>query len=144
MALLLDPAVNPPSKKSLSAKILLVEDNSVNQDVAMAMLGYLGCTVVVANNGFEALAAWSRQSFDLVLMDCQMPEMDGYEATGQIRAREQTDGPFRPRTVIIALTAHALQEDRERCLAAGMDDYLQKPFTEDQLRLVLERMADPG
>jgi CheY-like chemotaxis protein/HPt (histidine-containing phosphotransfer) domain-containing protein len=139
----LDQVIKPSSKKSFSAKILLVEDNSVNQDVAMAMLVYLGCTVVVVNNGFEALAAWSRQSFDLVLMDCQMPEMDGYEATGQIRAHEQVDGPFRPRTVIIALTAHALQGDRERCLAAGMDDYLQKPFTEDQLRLVLERWLTP-
>jgi CheY-like chemotaxis protein/HPt (histidine-containing phosphotransfer) domain-containing protein len=139
MVLLLDPAVNPPSKKSLSAKVLLVEDNSVNQDIAMALLGYLGCTAVVTNNGLEALAAWSRQFFDLVLMDCQMPLMDGYEATRQIRAREMKDGPFRPRTVIIALTADDLQEDRKRCLAAGMDDYLQKPINENQLRLVLER-----
>ena len=144
MVLLPETEDKPPVTTSLPAKILLVEDNAVNQDIATAMLGSLGCTVVVANNGHDALAEWSRHSFDLVLMDCQMPGMDGYEATAQIRHREQAKGPFRQRTVIIALTAHGLQEERERCQAAGMDDFLQKPFTGDQLRLVLERWLPPA
>ena len=137
------PPEKQPPVESLTAAVLLVEDNSVNQDVGVAMLEDLGCTVEVANDGFAALEAWSHLSFDLILMDCQMPGMDGYEATRQIRTLEQSaehsGAPRRSRTVIIALTAHAQPGDRERCLAAGMDDYLQKPFTQQKLRLTMNR-----
>jgi CheY-like chemotaxis protein len=115
----------------------LVEDNSVNQEVARAMLEQFGCSVEVAGNGFEAFEATGRTRYDLVLMDCRMPEMDGFEATRRIRARETASTTTRtPRLPIVALTAHVLESDRQSCLAAGMDDYLSKPFT----RLQLERM----
>ncbi len=115
-------------------RVLLVEDNRINQEVAKGMLTNLGVNVEVANNGEEALSALERGAFDVVLMDCQMPVLDGYQATAAIREREaHTDY----HQAIVALTANALPEDRERCLAAGMDDYLSKPFTADRLRDVL-------
>jgi CheY-like chemotaxis protein len=107
----------------------------VNQSLALAHLKQLGCQVVVANNGLEAVDAHAREEFDLILMDCQMPEMDGYEATRVIRAREG-DGPRIP---IIAVTANAMQGDREVCLACGMDDFLSKPYKQRQLRDLLDR-----
>jgi len=111
-------------------RVLLAEDSLVNQKLAVALLERLGHTVVVANNGREAVAAWQSQDFDLVLMDVQMPEMDGFEATGTIRDKEKVTGGHVP---IIAMTAHALKEDRERCLQAGMDEYVAKPIRARQL-----------
>jgi CheY-like chemotaxis protein/HPt (histidine-containing phosphotransfer) domain-containing protein len=93
----------------------------------------------VAGNGKEALKAFSENRYDLILMDCEMPEMDGYEATRSIREEQRLTQPGHPHVPIIALTANAFKEDRERCLAAGMDDYLSKPFTQGQLAEALER-----
>ena len=121
-----------------TGRILLVEDNSVNQEVARTMLEQFGCSVEVAGNGCEALEATDRTRYDLILMDCQMPEMDGFEATRRIRAREAA-APGTPRLTIVALTAHVLESDRQSCLAAGMDDYLSKPFTRLQLERLLAR-----
>ena len=112
-------------------KILLAEDSLVNQRLAVGLLERHGHDIVVANNGQEAMNALSQQSFDLVLMDVQMPELDGLEATRRIRHREQQAG--NGHVPIIAMTAHALKGDRERCLAAGMDEYVAKPIRERQL-----------
>jgi signal transduction histidine kinase/CheY-like chemotaxis protein len=117
-------------------RVLVVEDNSVNQRVAVALLARAGYSTEVANNGQEALAALARIPFDLVLMDCQMPGMDGLEATRQLRAREQRSGGRMP---VIAMTASAMEGDRERCLAAGMDDYLAKPVISAELYAKLAR-----
>ncbi len=117
-------------------RVLLVEDNMINQQVANGMLTSMGCEVEIASDGQEAVDILDRAAFDVVLMDCQMPGMDGYQATAAIRARE-SDVPGRRQT-IIALTANAMPEDRDRCLASGMDDYLSKPFTVDKLRDILE------
>lgn len=102
------------------------------------MLEILGCTTAVAEQGKEAVETAAHGAFDLILMDCHMPEMDGLTATGLIRAHEQQSVPAR-HTIIVALTANALEGDRERCLAAGMDDYLTKPFTLDALKELLQR-----
>jgi CheY-like chemotaxis protein len=121
--------------------VLLAEDNAVNQRVTRAQLRRLGCDVEVATDGREAVAAVARTRFDLVLMDCQMPGTDGFDAAREIRAREERG----PRVPIVALTANALRGDRERCLAAGMDDYLAKPADLEALRDALDRnSADPG
>ncbi len=132
----------PPSPCTAAGKfagrILLAEDNPVNQAVAVAMLETLDCHVDVVNNGKEAVEAIKRAHYDLVLMDCQMPVMDGFAATAAIRSLE---GPAR-HIPIVALTAHAIEGDRERCLAAGMDDYLAKPYELAQLRIVLQRRLD--
>ena len=116
--------------------ILLAEDNTVNQKVAMRLLEKQGHSVEVASNGMEAVAAFTRGAFDLILMDVQMPVMDGYAATQAIRAAEQGGGRHVP---IVALTAHAMKGDRELCLKAGMDDYLGKPIRRRELAAVLER-----
>ncbi|WBA84819.1 response regulator [Endozoicomonas sp. GU-1] len=122
---------------SESIQILLVEDNMVNQKVATSMLKKIGLSHIhIAEDGREALNMSRHQTYDLVLMDCQMPEMSGYEATGLIRQREREQQL--PRIPIIAMTANAMAEDREKCLAAGMDDYLSKPVKIDHLR---ERLA---
>lgn len=113
-----------------SLRILLVEDSLPNQKVALAILNGLGHTIVVANHGIEALAILKTQKFDVILMDIQMPEMGGFEATASIRAAEEESGGHQP---IVAMTAHAMAGDRERCLAAGMDDYVAKPFGQDSL-----------
>jgi len=118
-------------------KILLAEDSLVNQKLAVALLERHGHTVVVASSGREAVAALESQAFDLVLMDVQMPDMDGLEATAIIRAREKRTGTHVP---IVAMTAHALKGDRERCLAAGMDDYVSKPIRVRELLDSLDRV----
>ena len=114
---------------------LLVEDNRVNQRLALAQLRKLGCTVETANNGAEGLAAWERGSFALIFMDCHMPEMDGFEATRRIRALEKERSL--PRIRIVAMTASALPGDRENCFASGMDDYLAKPVGVTELKASL-------
>jgi signal transduction histidine kinase/CheY-like chemotaxis protein len=124
------PAAVAPVRR---ARVLVVEDNVVNQKVAVRQLEKLGCRVDVAANGREALTAIEQLRYDLVLMDCQMPVMDGFEATAAIRARESG-----MRVPIIAMTANATSEDRDRCLAAGMDDYLAKPVRPEQLRARLD------
>jgi signal transduction histidine kinase/CheY-like chemotaxis protein len=129
-------AVENPPPRSTSVAILLAEDNPVNQKLALRLLHKRGYTVVTAANGVEALAAFERQCFDVVLMDVQMPEMGGFEATAEIRARERRSGGRIP---IIAFTAHALAGDRERCLEAGMDDYVTKPIQPAQLFAAIER-----
>ena len=132
----------PGNASTFRGRILLAEDNAVNQEVALVMLEALSCRVEIANDGREALAAITDKKYDLVLMDCQMPEMDGFEATKEIRRWERQQG-VGPRLPIIAVTANALRGDREQCLAAGMDDYLSKPFTHDQVAALLERWL-PG
>lgn len=125
----------------LQGRILLAEDNPVNQEVAVGMLETLECQVDVVATGLQAVEALERCSYDVVLMDCQMPEMGGLEATRVIREREALPSISHPavHTPIIALTAHALLSDREQCLAAGMDDYLSKPFTLEALHATLAR-----
>ncbi|WP_312935951.1 response regulator [Pseudomonas sp.] len=127
-----DPLTGP--SQAQGARILLVEDNPVNQLVARGMLAKLGYRVQVAGNGAEALERLETQPFDVVLMDCNMPVMDGYEATRLIRQRACWPG-----LAVVALTANAMPEERERCRAAGMDDYLAKPFRREQLQALIER-----
>ena len=132
---------DPPSPILLVAdrrrfRILLAEDNLVNQKVAVRLLEKRGHNVVVAESGKEALYAWQKQTFDLVLMDVQMPEMDGFEATSVIRELEKSGTKHIP---IIAMTAHAMVGDRERCLAAGMDDYVSKPIKAADLFSAIDR-----
>ncbi|MDH7488301.1 MAG: PAS domain S-box protein [Anaerolineae bacterium] len=119
-------------------RVLLVEDNPVNQRLATRLLEKRGHIVTVANNGQEALAALGRDSFDIVLMDVEMPVMDGFAATAAIREREKETGRHIP---IVAMTAHAMKGDRERCLEAGMDDYIPKPLQVEQLMEIIERLA---
>jgi two-component system, sensor histidine kinase and response regulator len=127
------PSVTPDVRP---AKVLLAEDNVVNQRVAVGLLTRRGHTVQVANNGREALAMLAHETFDVVLMDVQMPEMGGLEATLAIRDREQATGSGRAR--IIAMTAHVMTGDRDRCIAAGMDGYLSKPINHTLLFEVVE------
>jgi CheY-like chemotaxis protein len=128
---------------TFKAHVLLAEDNGVNQVVARNMLKAMGCTFEIVPNGREALAAAQRTAFDLVLMDCQMPEMDGYDATRAIRSWEGTRSGAQ-RIPIVALTANALVGDAETCRAAGMDDPLAKPYTRKQLTKVLARWLPPA
>jgi len=116
-------------------RILLAEDNVANQMVATGLLQKVGCRVDVSANGREAVELWRHLPYDLILMDCNMPEMDGYEATAEIRRRESSDQHI----PIIAITANAMQGDRERCLEAGMDDYISKPIDPQQLQAALAR-----
>jgi two-component system sensor histidine kinase/response regulator len=125
-------------KPGQGARILVAEDNKVNQTVVMRMLEKVGHRVIVANNGNEALAALEREEFDLVLMDVQMPEMDGLEATAAIRKSEEYSGRHMP---IIALTANAMLGDQEKCLQAGMDGYISKPIRAKELIQVVETHA---
>ncbi|MEI8042036.1 MAG: PAS domain S-box protein [Verrucomicrobiota bacterium] len=121
-------------------RILVAEDHKTNRRLVMFMLESLGQHAEFAINGIEAVNAWEKSGYDIILMDCQMPEMDGFDATQEIRRREAARHPDgRNRVRIIALTANALKGDRDRCLAAGMDDYMTKPFTLEQLRKVLEQ-----
>jgi CheY-like chemotaxis protein len=114
---------------------LLAEDNLINQKVATRLLEKQGHKVTVANNGREVLEALGRDKFDLILMDVQMPLMDGFEATGAIRQEEKETGSHIP---IVAMTAHAMKGDRERCLEVGMDDYVSKPLKPDDLFKTIE------
>ena len=138
----------PSNGLSHRIRLLVAEDNIVNQRVAVRMLEKLGCRVDVAANGREAVEMLERLPYDLVLMDCQMPEMDGYEATAAIRAREKSraNGPntspasrFSTHIPIIAMTANAMKGDREKCLGVGMDDYISKPVRSDGLVAMLEK-----
>ena len=124
-------------KSGSSVRVLLAEDNAVNQKVATHMLAAIGLRPDIAANGLEVIEALGRQTYDVILMDVQMPEMDGLEATRRIVAG-QPDPAERP--WIIALTANAVQGDRELCLAAGMDDYISKPIKKEQLTAALGRV----
>jgi two-component system sensor histidine kinase/response regulator len=141
-AKLVEPAATAASiaelrKRLPPLRVLLAEDSLVNQKLATALLAPYGHTVEVANNGTEAVRKWSSQQFDLVLMDVQMPEMDGLEATRAIRAAEQADGRHTP---ILALTAHAIKGDRELCLETGMDAYISKPVRAPELYGAIEQL----
>jgi CheY-like chemotaxis protein len=135
------PAPDRPAVTK-GAKVLLVEDNRVNQKLALSLLTRAGYTVEVADSGVAAVSALRRRRFDAVLMDLQMPQMDGMEATRIIR--DPTSRMLQPDVPIIALTAHALQGDRERCLEVGMDDYVTKPLQPEQLFAALERAIVAG
>jgi two-component system sensor histidine kinase/response regulator len=132
------PAVH--ANVALRGRVLLAEDNVINQQVAQAMLANLGFRVEIANNGEEALAQLQTQTFDIVLMDCHMPVMDGYQATAALRQHELTGDRRLP---VVALTANGMLGDREQCIAVGMDDYLAKPYTRAQLEQVLNRWLPP-
>ncbi len=131
-----EQAVGSAGCYGVQPRILVAEDNALNQHIAVRMLEKLGYRVDVAANGIEALRALERAAYVAVLMDCQMPELDGFEATARIRAQEQATGRRIP---IIAVTTGALPGDRERCLAAGMDDHVPKPVSPDQLAAALQR-----
>ncbi len=141
-----------PTRSRFNARVLLAEDNSVNQDVAEAVLENLGCEVFIAPDGASAVQAFGEQVFDLVLMDCEMPEIDGFEATRRIReiervrSGEASETDRRAAIPIIAVTAHALPEMRDRCLEAGMNDFVVKPYDENQLAEAMQRWIDlaPG
>ena len=134
-----DEAAVPPTLKGV--RVLLVEDSPVNLEVCVAILESLGCTVETATNGWLALERHTSSLFALIFMDCQMPEMDGYQATVEIRRREASSHRHTP---IIALTGNVIEGARERCLAAGMDDYLAKPFTLDQIKVILTTWVTPS
>jgi CheY-like chemotaxis protein len=144
------PRVQPVVTKERSpsrytrSRVLLVEDNPVNQLVASRLLKTLGIDAQIADNGERAVQMIQRQAFDLVLMDCQMPEMDGYEATQAVRVWEQRSAAATKRRLpVVALTANALAGDRERCVAAGMDGYLSKPITRDALSALVRQWLTP-
>jgi CheY-like chemotaxis protein/HPt (histidine-containing phosphotransfer) domain-containing protein len=128
------PQASADMSRARGARVLLVEDNPVNRQFALAVLRSVGAVVQVAVDGSEAVRMASEQEHDLILMDCQMPVMDGYEATRRIRASGNA-------TPVIALTANAMEGDRDRCAAAGMDDYLAKPIRPDTLRAAVAAKA---
>jgi CheY-like chemotaxis protein/HPt (histidine-containing phosphotransfer) domain-containing protein len=127
----------------LPLRILLVDDNAINQKVAVRILQQIGYKPDVAGNGREALEALDRKPYDFIFMDVMMPEMDGLEATRLLRRRQMIGGHanYEQRIVIVAMTAHAMQGDREKCIAAGMDDYLAKPVRPKDVRDMVERWA---
>ncbi len=133
------PAPAPElERRSTGVRVLLVEDNDINRKLALRMLQRLGCSVETASNGREAVELTASRVYDIVFMDIQMPEMDGIDATHAIRERERTS---QKRLPIVAMTAHAMEGDRERCLAAGMDDYLSKPVKIEQLARMVEKWS---
>ena len=123
----------------IQCKVLVAEDNDVNREIVTAMLKGMGCEVVIAKDGKQAVEVSASHAHDLILMDVQMPEMDGIDACKAIRAREKILNS--PRKPIVALTANALTDDRENCLSAGMDDYLTKPFMRAQLLALVQRWS---
>jgi CheY-like chemotaxis protein len=131
------PTINPRMAEIHPLRILLAEDNAVNQKLALKLLSQMGYRADVAGNGLEAIEAIERQKYDVVLMDVQMPEMDGLEASRQICSR----WPRGKRPRIIAMTANAMQGDRERCLEAGMDDYVSKPVRVGELINALNQVS---
>jgi signal transduction histidine kinase/DNA-binding response OmpR family regulator len=131
--------IRGPARGTRPLKILLAEDNPVNQMTATTMFEKLGHSAVVANNGREALGKFDEQEFDVIFMDVQMPEMDGVTATGEIRKREKMTGRHMP---IVAMTAHAMKGDKEKCLQAGMDDYVSKPIRRKDLADVIARIVE--
>ena len=147
-----EPNIEEPRQKSVHVaelaplpkmRILVAEDNRVNQKVALALLQKIGCTADVVANGYEVLSALERIRYDVVFMDCQMPEMDGYEATQAIRRIESDTSkpcPWKGRISVIAMTANAMQGDREKCIAVGMDDYVSKPVRQTELHAALSRV----
>jgi CheY-like chemotaxis protein len=118
------------------ARVLVADDNAINQEIALSMLESMGCAVTLAADGRTALALWRAEAFDLLLLDCQMPELDGYAVARTIRAAEAMTDIHLP---IVALTANALAEDRAHCLAAGMDEHLAKPYRPADLCALLRR-----
>lgn len=135
---IIEPSVSEGNSLQLSAKVLLVEDNPINQMVALKMLQKVGIKAVLANNGIEALNILKEQCFDLVLMDCQMPEMDGFDATREIRKLD-IKTLYEKSLPVVAMTANVMSGDRERCLEVGMDDYIGKPVQRDHLDAVLRK-----
>ena len=125
-----------------SIRILLAEDNIINQKVAQSILGKLGCKADVVANGLEAVRALELIDYDIVLMDCQMPEMDGYQATAMIRNPDSK--VLNHKVTIIAMTANAMKGDKEHCIEAGMNDYLSKPVKKDELAELLVKWGSPG
>jgi CheY-like chemotaxis protein len=138
--------LDPSLATRMPLRVLLCDDNLINQKVALRLLQQMGYKADVANNGVECLQALERQPYDMIFMDVQMPEMDGLEATRLIRERQKNPaqpGHFKPNIAIIAMTANAMQGDREKCIASGMDDYLSKPVRPEDIRVKLERWG-PG
>jgi two-component system, sensor histidine kinase len=131
--------VPDPGQSVQGSRVLLVEDNPVNQALGSAMLEQLGCAVETADNGLAGIKCWRDGAYDLVLMDCHMPVMDGLAAARQIRREENACG--KPRTPVVAFTASAFAEDRAACLDAGVDDFLSKPYTFEQLRKIVGQHA---
>ncbi len=121
---------------------MVVDDNPTNRRVAQAVLEMLGCRVTAVDSGREALYLLGREPFDLIFMDCQMPEMDGYTTARAIR--DATSGVLAPDIPVVAMTANALKGEREKCLAAGMNDYIAKPVRAKDLAGILERWTSPG
>jgi CheY-like chemotaxis protein len=126
----------PAPTSSHKSKVLLVEDNKLNQRTLTLVLNKLGFSVVIANDGIEALNAITRDHFDMILMDCQMPNMDGYKATTQIRKSEEGTGHHIP---IIGVTAHAMEGNRNKCMEAGMDNYISKPYSVTELNKMIKK-----
>jgi len=135
----MNPTCSNIKPASRCANILLVEDNIVNQKVAIRLLEKLGHSFILAENGIQAVEAVEKNSFDLILMDVQMPKMGGLEATAIIRMKEEKLGKHTP---IIAMTAYALCGDREKCIGAGMDEYLVKPINVQKLKTTIQQFMN--
>lgn len=132
---------DPSTVTEQCSRILLAEDNKINQKVAVAYLHRLGQNVDIANDGLEVLAMIKQKNYDIILMDCQMPNLDGFETTQKIREQENDSTNTRKRTTIVAITANAMEGDRKRCLDSGMDDYLSKPYAIKELEAMIEKWS---